>query len=86
MVDEKDSAEDYSKRWVETINRGGLLFACKELYELIKATGLKVWLVLNKTFPVNYCGQNVNSIIFPKLNTSEEINRFKVGNIEKSHE
>ena len=42
MVDEKDSVEAYSKRWIETINRGGLLFASKELYGLIKATRLKV--------------------------------------------
>ena len=42
MVDEKESLEDYSKRWIETINRGGLLFVCDEFHGLIKAIESKI--------------------------------------------
>ena len=73
MVDEKESVEDYSKRCIETISRGGLLFVCDEFYGLIKAIKLEVRLVLNKNFLINYCGQNVRSVILQKLTTSEEI-------------
>ena len=73
IVDEKESVEDYSKRWIETISRGGLLFVCDEFYGLIKAIELEVRLVLNKNILVNYCGQNIRSVILQKLTTSEEI-------------
>ena len=73
MVDEKESVEDYSKRWIETISRGGLLFVCNEFYGLIKAIELEVRLILNKNFLVNYCGQNVRSVVLQKLTTNEEI-------------
>ena len=56
MVNEKESVEDYSKRWIGTISRGGLLFVCDEFYGLIKAIKLELRLVLNKNFLVNYCG------------------------------
>ena len=73
MVDEKESIEDYSKRWIETISRGGSLFLCGEFYGLIKSIELEVRLVLNKNFLVNYCGQNVRSVILQKLAVSDKI-------------
>ena len=71
MVHEKESVEDYSKRWIETISKGGLLFVCDEFYGLITAIELEVRLVLNKNFLVNYCSQNIRSVILQKLTTSE---------------
>ena len=56
IVNEKESVEDCSKRWIETISSGGLLFESDEFYGLIKAIKLEVRLVLNRNFLVNYCG------------------------------
>ena len=33
MFNEKESVEDYSKRRIETISRGGLLFVCDEFMD-----------------------------------------------------
>ena len=68
-----DEVENYSKRWIETISRRGLLFVCDEFYGLIKTIELGLRLVLNKNFLANYCGHNVRSVFLHKLTTSEEI-------------
>ena len=66
---------DYTKKWVDIVNRGGLFVPNDQFYMLIRTIELVARSVLNTRTLLKYCGENLRDVLMKKLEASEEVDK-----------
>ena len=67
------SLNDYTKDWIEKINRGGLLHVSDDFYNFIVLLEKIAKRNLNGEFLVKYCGQDIRKILLEKMEKNATI-------------
>ena len=61
---------EYTKTWVDRVNRGGLLLVSDDFYMFVRGIENEVGKVLTINFMIVYCGEDVKEVILEKLNAN----------------
>ena len=64
---------EYTKTWVDRVNRGGLLLESDDFYMFLRGIENDVRKVLTINFLIAYCGEDVKEVILGKLNANSFI-------------
>ena len=64
---------DYTREWVDRINRGGLMQVADEFYLFIKNIEITCQKVLNIDFIIAYAGQNIFEKIYERIISDENL-------------
>ena len=64
---------DYTKKWVDCVNRGGLLNVSDEFYIFIRDVENLARTVLNNQILLSYCGEDLRMILLEKFNNGRFI-------------
>ena len=64
---------EYTTQWVEKCNRGGLSLCNHEFYLFIRTVESTARLVLNTSFMINYCGEDIRLLLLEKFNSYQSI-------------
>ena len=67
------SFNDSTSSWVERVNRGGLFLVNNDFYIFIRNTEFEVRKVLNVSFLISYCDENIHEVIVEKLRDNKAI-------------
>ena len=70
-----DSLYSYTLSWTEKINRGGLMVVNDEFYQFIKHVESVARTVLNKSFMISYCGEDLRDVLLKKFLKHELIDK-----------
>lgn len=71
--EENDTLLEYSKKWVNIVNRGGLHHVSDDFFKFIRAIELVARQILNKNLFKNYKGENLRKLLIEKFKESEQI-------------
>ena len=66
-LDKQVTFLQYTKTWVDLVNRGGLLLVSDEFYIFVQSVENEVRKVLTINFLIADCGENVKGVILEKL-------------------
>ena len=69
-LDKQVTFLEYTKTWVDRVNRGGLLLVSDDFYMFVRGIENEVRNVLTINFLIVYCGEDVKEVILEKLNAN----------------
>ena len=64
--------EEYTNTWVDLVNRGGL-DQVNDKFILIKAVEMEARTILNQELLINYCGEELKTVLYNTFSKSENI-------------
>ena len=72
---DKASLYEYTKEWIDPVNRGGLIEVTDDFFLFIKLTELECRKILNINFLITYSGQDFHDQLCFKITDSELLQR-----------
>ena len=70
------SCSNSTGSWVERVNRGGLFLVNNDFYTFIRNIEFELRKILNVSFFISYCGENIREVIVDKMRDNKVIQSF----------